>query len=637
MQYRFGPFLADRAAYQLRLGDRPVDVTPKLLDLLFHLLERPATLVTKEELLDAVWPDANVTDNALAQAVSELRDALGDSPAAPTYIRTIARRGYRFVAPVEVLARGTAITAAPPAPAPGAEPRTIAVLDFENLSADAEVSWLAAGIAETVTNDLSALGGFRVVDRWRVMSAFRTAGGALHQIGAALGASLIVTGSYQRHDTRLRITARVMDLDRGEAIADAKVDGRLSDVFTLQDDIVAAFARELGVRRAAAPRPVARETSNLEAYRAYIEGWLKLEALDTDLVPAAVADFERAIDADPAYAMAYTGLAHAFFVAFEMTRVARVPDADALAAGLAHARRAVALEPELAEAQATLSFLLASGLAYDEARAAAQKAVALEPENWRHHFRLGHASWGGGRQRALERALALFPGFPYAALELAILHVARGHLAAAAAVARQAAVEQDRRARLGTRYPAIGFHWLTGALESAAGRDELAIRHFDRELALADRRKLYGPEYAAASCVSRGHAELALDHPERALASFRGAREHVEDHVRAWIGEAAALEALRRPADAAAAWAEAERMVAHFGRIDRQPEALYAQACRAALTGRPAEAAAALATMLDRLPVSQHGWTIPIEPSFRLIRSHAEFGAVVTKLSERAR
>ena len=140
MQYRFGPFLADRAAYQLRLGDRPVDVTPKLLDLLFHLLERPATLVTKEELLDAVWPDANVTDNALAQAVSELRDALGDSPAAPTYIRTIARRCYRFVAPVEVLARGTAITAAPPAPAPGAEPRTIAVLDFENLSADAEVS-----------------------------------------------------------------------------------------------------------------------------------------------------------------------------------------------------------------------------------------------------------------------------------------------------------------------------------------------------------------------------------------------------------------------------------------------------------------------------------------------------------------
>jgi tetratricopeptide (TPR) repeat protein len=215
--------------------------------------------------------------------------------------------------------------------------------------------------------------------------------------------------------------------------------------------------------------------------------------------------------------------------------------------------------------------------------------------------------------------------------------VARGHLDEAAAVARQAAVEQDRRARLGTRYPAIGFHWLTGALESAAGREELAVRHFDRELALTDRRKLYGPEYAAASYVSRGHAELALRQPARALASFRGAREHVEDHVRAWIGEAAALEVLGRAAEAADAWADVERVIAHFGRIDRQPDALYARACRAAISGRPTEAAAALAGMLDRLPVSQHGWTIPLEPSFRLIRSHAEFGAVVTKLSERAR
>ncbi len=637
MQYRFGPFLADRAAYQLRLSDRPVDLTPKLLDLLFHFLERPATLVTKEELLEAVWPAANVTDNALAQAVSELRDALGDSPAAPAYIRTIARRGYRFVAAVETVAPPAAPTPAAVAPPSVDAAPTIAVLDFDNLSGDADVSWLAAGIAETVTNDLSALGCFRIVDRWRVMSASRTAGGALHQIGAAVGASRIVTGSYQRHDTRLRITARMIDLDRGEALADAKVDGRLSDVFALQDDIVAAFTRELGVRRPAAPRPVTRETSNLEAYRAYIEGWLKLEALDTDLVPAAVADFERAIDADASYAMAYTGLAHACFVAFEMTRVARVPDADALAAGLAHARRAVELEPELPQAQATLSFLLASSLAYDEARAAAHKAVALEPENWRHHFRLGHASWGAARERALERALALFPGFPYATLELAILHVARGHFEAAAAVARQAAAEQDRRARLGTRYPAFGFPWLTGALESAAGRDEAAIRHFDRELALADRRKLYGPEYAAASCAGRGHAELALNQPERALASFRGARDYVEDQVRAWIGEAAALETLDRPADAARAWADVDRLIVHARRINREPEALYGEACRAAMTGRPAEAGTALTGMLDRLPVSQHGWTIPLEPSFRAIRSTAGFAAVLTKLSERAR
>ncbi len=108
MTYRFGPFVADRTAYRVSRGEVPLELTPKLLDVLFYLLDRPATLVTKEELLDAVWPGANVTDNALAQAMSDLRDALGDSPATPTYIRTVARRGYRFVAPIETSRDGRA-------------------------------------------------------------------------------------------------------------------------------------------------------------------------------------------------------------------------------------------------------------------------------------------------------------------------------------------------------------------------------------------------------------------------------------------------------------------------------------------------------------------------------------------------
>src|SRR6185295_15712420 len=121
MQYSFGPFRADREAYRAWNGPHALELTPKLLGLLFYLLDRPATLVTKEELLDGVWPNANVTDNALAQAVSELREAIGDSAAAPTYIRTVARRGYRFVATVDRVAAQTppraeaaAVDGAPP-------------------------------------------------------------------------------------------------------------------------------------------------------------------------------------------------------------------------------------------------------------------------------------------------------------------------------------------------------------------------------------------------------------------------------------------------------------------------------------------------------------------------------------------
>src|ERR1700730_19176635 len=98
--YRFGPFLVDRTRYRVVRHDAVLDLTPKLLDLLLHLLDNAGALVTKEQLLDALWPAANVTDNALAQAVSELRQALGDDAGTPRFIKTVARRGYRFIAPV---------------------------------------------------------------------------------------------------------------------------------------------------------------------------------------------------------------------------------------------------------------------------------------------------------------------------------------------------------------------------------------------------------------------------------------------------------------------------------------------------------------------------------------------------------
>src|SRR5712691_5247150 len=96
--YRFGPFLVDRVGYRVLRGHEVLDLTPQLIDLLLYLLDRAGTLVTKEALLDALWPAANVTDNALAQAVSQLRQAIGDDVHAAAYIKTIARRGYRFIA-----------------------------------------------------------------------------------------------------------------------------------------------------------------------------------------------------------------------------------------------------------------------------------------------------------------------------------------------------------------------------------------------------------------------------------------------------------------------------------------------------------------------------------------------------------
>src|SRR6476469_9080131 len=124
--YRFGPYVVDAGSYQLFRGSTVVPLSPKIIDLLLYLAARQSALVAKEELFTALWPDVAVTDNALTQAVSELRQALGDDPAKPTYIQTVARRGYRFISQVEPVTPH--VDAAPVRPAAAAaEPRTPAI------------------------------------------------------------------------------------------------------------------------------------------------------------------------------------------------------------------------------------------------------------------------------------------------------------------------------------------------------------------------------------------------------------------------------------------------------------------------------------------------------------------------------
>src|SRR4029077_6901901 len=132
-----------------------------------------------------------------------------------------------------------------------------------NVTGESDSAWLAAGIAETVTGDLRALGRFRVVDRGRVLEAVRRTNGSLRELSTELDAPLVVVGSYQRNGDRIRITARIVNVRSGEALADAKVDGLLADIFELQDRVVAQFSRELGIATADIPRGgPARETSS---------------------------------------------------------------------------------------------------------------------------------------------------------------------------------------------------------------------------------------------------------------------------------------------------------------------------------------------------------------------------------------
>ena len=602
----------DRAGYSVLHGDRPVARTPKLLDLLLHLLDHAGDLVTKEALLEALWPDANVTDNALTQAVSELRQALGDEAAAPQYIKTVARRGYRFVAPV------TAIREAPRAPEPADADgdRGIAVLDFTNVTGDAGSAWLSAGIAETVSADLRALGGFRVVDRWRVSEAVRRTGGGLQDVAAALQVRLAAIGSFQRNGDRLRITARVVDVVSGEAMADAKVDGRLDDIFALQDEVAAQFAAELGLAPSASRAPARRETPSLEAYRAVMEGWLRVESLDVRELPKAVADFERAVAIDARYALAYNGLANAEFASYESTRADETPAHDLLERALAHGRQAVQLDDALAEAHGTLALILVSAREPAAAIKAARRAVALEPGNWRHLFRLGHASWGDERLRAGAATLALYPDFAFAYFQSAMVHVARGHLTEAERVLRHGAAIQDRQIGRGERYPALGLHWLLGLVRLAQDDTREAIDEFDRERAVAAPHRLYGREYSMHAHLGHGAALLRLGRRGQAAGSFRAAQAHYPRQPLAAAGLAIAE---GTPFDPGAIGSRLSRGLAY------------------AALNRPDEAALVLAEAIEQAPAGFTGWWLPADPFLLQVSDNKAINAVLRTLADRAR
>jgi DNA-binding winged helix-turn-helix (wHTH) protein/Flp pilus assembly protein TadD len=635
--YRFGPFLVDRTRYQVRRDDAVVTLTPKLLDLLLHLIDHAGALVTKEELLDALWPGANVTDNALAQAVSELREALGDEAGTPQFIKTVARRGYRFIAPVDRI--DTAPDPAKRAVATTSETSepSIAVMDFQNVTADADSAWLSAGIAETVSGDLRTLGRFRVIDRRRVMEAIRQTNGSLHDVATHLGNRFAVVGSYQRHGDRIRITARIVDIETGEALADAKVDGPLAEIFELQDRVVEQFSKELGIGAAPAARAGgARETASLEAYRAYTEAWLHLETLDLREIPRAIARFERAIEIDPRYAHALTGLASAQLAAYEATRSDTVPARPLLGAAITHARQAVALDATLAEAHAALAFVLVSAWQTSEAVQVARRAVALEPTNWRHHFRLGHAAWGDERIRAAAHALSLYPDFAFAHFQVAMVHVARGHLREAETVLRQGAAVQDRQIARGDRYPALGLHWLLALVRLADADVDEALQELDREEQRADPNRLYGREYRMNAVHARGTCLLRIGRHAGAIDCFERALTLYPDHAQSHIGLVVALRAAgaRDRADSLAARVPA---ILTTLRETRPIEASLVESQMLTMDGEAEAAGAVLCRCLEAAPPGFAGWTIPVEPLLIQLHNTQAFMAALRCLAERAR
>lgn len=307
MRYTFEDFALDLDRRELRRGSDLIAVEPKVFDLLVHLIAHREKVVSKDELITSIWQGRVISETALSSCINSVRVALGDSGTAQRLIKTLPRKGVRFVG----VAREAPDAEHEPARSSTAPLRlpgkpSIAVLPFSNLSSDPEQDYFADGVVEEITTALSRFSNLFVIAR---NSSFTYKGRSVDakQIGLELGVHYLLGGSFRKDGKRLRLTGQLIDAVSGVHLWAERFDGAIADVFDLQDQITAWAVGAImpTLSRAEIERAVHKPTDILNAYDYYMRG-IARNAEDTETTNSdALALFRKAINLDPGYAVAY--------------------------------------------------------------------------------------------------------------------------------------------------------------------------------------------------------------------------------------------------------------------------------------------------------------------------------------------
>jgi DNA-binding winged helix-turn-helix (wHTH) protein/TolB-like protein/Tfp pilus assembly protein PilF len=429
--FEFGDFRLDGSGRRLLKAGEPVRLTPRLFETLLYLVEHRGTVLSKDDLLAALWPDVVVEENNLGQAISKLRQVLGEAPGENRYIATVSGRGYRFVAQVTpVAADGAeperpAVVTIPPVSAPPLRqpsrliaralavvavflaaagltalyvrsspggpsvdprpPRTLAVLPFKPLVPEGRDEALEFGMADTL---IAKLGHIRALTV-RPLSAVRR----FHDpdqdplaAGRALGVEAVLDGHIHRMADRVRVTVRLVRVADEQQLWAGQYDEQLTSIFAVQDAISERVTRELAIRLSPQEeeRVARRHTGNPAAYESYLKGRFFISLAQPR---HAIEMFEQAVRLDPGFAPAHAGLADTLS---RMPIATDGPSEDAMRRARAGALTALEIDGELGEAYAVLGWI---GFYYDWDWAASEQhyrqALAINDEDF--SARLGYA------------------------------------------------------------------------------------------------------------------------------------------------------------------------------------------------------------------------------------------------------
>jgi TolB-like protein/DNA-binding winged helix-turn-helix (wHTH) protein/Tfp pilus assembly protein PilF len=415
---QFGPFTVDLILHELHKDGCKVNLQEKPFQILALLLERPGELVTREELRTQLWPADTFVDfgHSINVAIRKLREALEDDAEAPRFIETLAKHGYRFIATVEEVAsvdeaidRRPAASELPatrlrrlwyvPAAAGvlglvalalalnlgGVRDRifhkselpphiqSLAVLPLENLSQDPNQEYFADGLTDALITDLGKVGTLRLISRTSVLRYKRT-NKSLPEIARELGVDGVVEGTVMRSGSQVRVTVQLIQAPSDRHLWAERYERDEAETVQLERQLALAIAHEVSGQLTPAQemRVAGGKSTNPRAYDAYLHGRYLWGQRTAEGENGARAYFEQALQDDPGFALAYSGLADYYSVSWE------VPGVDA-SLGEKYARKAVALDPDLAEAHASLGIAEVYQHKFVDAEKELRKAIQLNP------------------------------------------------------------------------------------------------------------------------------------------------------------------------------------------------------------------------------------------------------------------
>ncbi len=490
----FGPFRIDRGAGILFHGDQPTPLGQRAAALLALLVEQAGKPVSKQALIEAAWPAQAIEDSNLTVQIAAVRRVLETMAGGGRWIETLSRRGYRYVGPEVAIDGGDAEQATASLELPGKP--SVAVLPFSNMSGDPGQDYFADGVVDDIITGLARINWLFVIAR---NSSFTYKGRAVdvRQVGRELGVRYVLEGSVRKAGGTVRVTGQMIDVSTGAHVWAERFDRASDDIFALQDDIalaaVAAIAPSL--RRAEIERVKRKRPDSLDAYDLVLRAQQDVDSGMPERVTKALMLLGRAIELDPAYALAHGNAAmchHCLFLRAGLREANR-------AASIHHARQAILHGQDDAAALTLAGFSLGmDGHDRKAAFTALEAALAISPSSALTYILGGVIlGWGGEAEEAIkwsERGMRLSPFDPWAFAAFdaqAMSHLLRGRYDDACRAAYKSVQANPAHS--------ITYVQLAAALAMLGRLDEArAAAARVRELHPAFR---YGRQFAAVNCA----------------------------------------------------------------------------------------------------------------------------------------